>query len=218
MNKLNKLRKEVLRISYKAGACHIGSSLSCLNIIYNLYFKTMKKDDLFVFSKASGVSALYVVLAEKGIILREKLVYYLKNYPLPDSKVPGVIFTGGSLGHGLPFAVGMALALKKQKKKGRVFCLVGDGDMQEGTTWESLLFRRQHRLDNLKIIYDANGLQACGEVEKILTLPLKFLEENGVNVFYTIKGAGIRFLEDKVESHYLNLTKQTYEEAIKQIN
>ena len=210
MNKLNKLRKEVLRISYKAGACHIGSSLSCLNIIYNLYFKTMKKDDLFVFSKASGVSALYVVLAEKGIILREKLVYYLKNYPLCSSKVPGVICDSGSLGHGFPIACGIALANRKRN----VYCLISDAECQEGTFWESLLFKRQHKLDNLKVIVDNNGLQACGYTKDILDIPWGFVKSMGVEVVKTIKGKGVSFLEDKVESHYLNLNEETYQKAI----
>lgn len=213
---ITELKKEILRVSLETQACHIGSALSCVEIVWDTCRK-MKKEDYFVFSKASGVAALYVVLAELGTIPKDKVAYYLKNYPLPSTKVPGCTFEGGSLGHGLPFAVGLALSLKRDKKKGRVFCLVGDGDIQEGTTWESMLFRRQHKLDNLKVIYDANGLQAFGRVEDILLPYYYFLLYMGVDIRDTIKGKGVKFLENKVESHYHNLTKQEYEKAIRQL-
>ncbi len=211
---LNKLRKEVLRVSYEAGACHIGSALSCLDIIYNLYFKTMKKGDLFVFSKASGVAALYVVLAEKGIISKNKVAYYLKKYPLSSRKVPGVIVDSGSLGHGLPIACGMALVERTRD----VYILMSDAELQEGTTWESLLFKRQHKLDNLKIYCDNNKWQACGKIKDILDVPWDFVKSMGVEVIKTIKGCGVDFMADNNLWHYKNLDEETYKKAICQLS
>jgi transketolase len=207
------MRKSIIENSYKAGACHIGSALSCVEILVDIYFNKLKENDVFIFSKASGVSAFYSVLAQKGIIPQNKVAFYLKKYPLPNKNVPGCLFSVGSLGHGLPFAVGMAL-----KSKGNIYILLGEAEVQEGTFWECLLFKRQHKLKNLKIIIDNNGLQALGKVKDILELPYSFLKQNGVMVVKTIKGKGISFLENKVLSHYLNLDKNGFEKAILQLN
>lgn len=200
------LRKDIIRYSFKANACHIGSALSSLDIIVDIYDKKKKKD-LFVFSKASGICALYAVLAKHKLIPKSKIAYYLKNYPLPSKEVPSIIWSGGSLGHGLPFAVGLALANRKRK----VYVLLGDSEIQCGTTWESILFARQHKLKNLKIVIDRNGLQALGKTEDILGID-KALEVLNtlfpIKIVKTIKGKGVSFLAGKVESHYINLTKK----------
>ena len=161
-----KIRRSLLKNSFSANACHLGSALSCVEILVYLYWQLLKDEDIFIFSKASGVAALYSVLAEKGIIPKSKIAYYLKNYPLISKEVPGVIWSGGSLGHGLPVAVGMALANRKR----RVYCLMSDAEIQEGTTWESALFAAQHQLDNLFVFVDMNGLQACGRTKDILDI------------------------------------------------
>ncbi len=249
INALEKLakviRQNILKASFEAGACHIGSALSCVEILIALYSKILKKglpagrqDDVFLFSKASGASALYAVLAEKGIVDRKKLAYYLKNYPLAGREVPGVIWSAGSLGHGLPVAVGMALADKKRK----VYCLVSDGELQEGTTWESALFANHHNLNNLAVIVDRNYFQACGKTEEILKLePLakkwqafnwqvkvinghSFSEIESalkmkhnrplVIIAKTVKGKGVDFMEKDFEWHYKNLTPALYEKAL----
>ena len=207
-----KLRREIIEASYKAHACHIGSALSCVDIVLDIYNK-MGKDDIFVFSKASGVAALYVVLAEKGYFPKSKVAYYLKKYPLPSRKVPGVTVDGGSLGHGLPMACGIALADKKRK----VYVLMSDGELQCGTTWESLLFKKQHKLNNLKIIVDANEFQACGKIKDILDVPWDFLRSMGIKVVKTIKGKGVSFMENNNDWHYFNLDENTYKEAIRQL-
>lgn len=207
-----KLRREIIEASYKAHACHIGSALSCVDIVLDIYNK-MGKDDIFVFSKASGVAALYVVLAEKGYFPKSKVAYYLKKYPLASRKVPGVTVDGGSLGHGLPMACGIALADKKRK----VYVLMSDGELQCGTTWESLLFKKQHKLNNLKIIVDANEFQACGKIKDILDVPWDFLRSMGIKVVKTIKGKGVSFMENNNDWHYFNLDENTYKEAIRQL-
>jgi len=233
-----KIRQNILKVSLEAGACHIGSALSCVEIIITLYFKVLKKNDVFLFSKASGVSALYTILAEKGIVDRKKVAYYLKKYPLAGREVPGVIWSAGSLGHGLPVAVGMALADKKRK----VYCLVSDGELQEGTAWESALFANHHDLNNLAVVVDRNYFQACGKTENILKLePLakkwqsfgwQTREIDGHNfseiasalktkhsrpliiIAKTVKGKGVKFMEKNFEWHYKNLTPELYEKAL----
>ncbi len=232
------IRQNILKASFETKACHIGSALSCVEILVALYFKILKKADIFLFSKASGASALYAILAEKGLIPRQKVVSYLKKYPLAGREVPGVIWSAGSLGHGLPVALGIALADKKRK----VYCLVSDGELQEGTTWESALFASHHNLNNLTVIVDRNYFQACGKTEEILKLePLaKKWETFGwqtktidghsfqeiekalklkhtrplVIIAKTIKGKGVSWMEKKFEWHYKNLDKQLYEKAL----
>ena len=156
----DKLRKSILKASYDAHACHIGSALSCVEIVRYIFSK-MKKKDRFIFSKASGVATLYCLLH------KEKSSEYLRKYPLASKEVPGILHSVGSLGHGLPVAVGLALSDRKRD----VYVLMSDGELQCGTTWECLLFIRQHKIKNLKIYVDNNGLQACGKIKDILDLP-----------------------------------------------
>ena len=176
LNKISKIiRKKVIELLYKHRACHLGSCMSCIEILVALYFKVMKPQDKFLLSKGWGAAALYSILSEKGIIEWKDL---LKNYYEPDSKywglvhhtVPGVEHSFGSAGHGLPVAVGISLAKKLDKKKSRVFCLISDGELDCGTTWESALFASHHKLDNLVVIVDYNKLQAFGRTNKVLNL------------------------------------------------
>ena len=226
-----KIRQQILKTSYEVKACHIGSALSCVEILVVLYWKILKRNDIFIFSKASGASALYSVLAERGYFKKDKLAYYLKNYPLASKEVPGVIHSVGSLGHGLSVAVGMALANKKR----RVYCLVSDAEVQEGTFWESLLFASHHKLDNLKVIIDYNKIQACGFTNQILNLESLSLKLQSFNwlvseiaghnldklewtlkipsiknmphiiIAHTVKGRGVSFMENDYLWHYRNL-------------
>jgi transketolase len=213
MDKIQKkLRRMIIESSFLAKACHIGSSLSAIDIIWDIYNK-MGKNDLFIFSKASGACALYTVLAEKGYFPKNKVAYYLKKFPLASHKVPGVLIDSGSLGHGLPQAVGLALANRERK----VWCLMSDAELQEGTTYESLLFKKQHKLDNLIIYCDHNGFQACGKIKDILDIPWKFVKSYGVKVINTIKGSGVSFMENQNIWHYQNLDETTYKKAICQL-
>uniref|UniRef100_A0A6M3KWK9 Putative transketolase domain containing protein n=1 Tax=viral metagenome TaxID=1070528 RepID=A0A6M3KWK9_9ZZZZ len=176
----------------------------------------MKSNDVFIFSKASGVSALYAVLAEKKIIPKSKVAYYLKKYPLASSKVPGVFVSTGSLGHGIAIAAGVAFADRTRD----VYCLISDAEVQEGSMWSSILFARHHKLENLKVIVDKNGLQACGRTRDIIDIdvPLYKLQQLfPIEVVYTVKGKGIRFMESDNSWHYRNLTKEEMENALCQI-
>lgn len=211
----NKIRKQILKISYEAQSCHIGSALSCVYILVKLFWETLKKDDVFLFAKASGIAAYYCILAEKGIIEENKLAEYLKNYPLASKEVPGVIHSIGSLGHGLSVACGIALAKKLKKESGRVYCLISDGELQEGSTYEALLFARQYRLP-LITICDYNVFQACGEIKNILEIP--YLDFACLQIIPTTKGQGVSFMENKVEWHYRNLLEEEYEKALLELN
>ena len=170
-----KIRRRVVDLLYKHKAPHLGSCMSCIEILVALYFKVLESGDKFILSKGHAAAALYTVLAEKGIINWRQLYdkYYQKEYGywgLAHHTVPGVIFSTGSLGHGLPVACGMAFAIKQDKKKDKVYCLMSDGEMDCGTTWESALFGAHHKLDNLVVIVDYNKLQAFGRTNEVLNL------------------------------------------------
>lgn len=215
--KVSQIKRDILQASFNAKACHIGSALSCVSILVDLFYRTLKEDDIFIFSKASGVAAFYAILADKGYFPKEKLAEYLHDYPLPSKEVPGVIFSCGSLGHGLPVATGIAYAQKDKQ----VYVLISDGEVQEGTFWESALFAHQHNLDNLHVLVDYNRLQALGFTDDILGLDdALYLSRSlfpDIRVFETTKGEGVDFLENKPESHYMNLTPELLEKALCQI-
>lgn len=212
----NKLRKDILNTSFKAGACHMGSSLSCVEIMLEIDEK-MKENDLFLFSKASGVATYYCLLADKGYFPKEKTAEYLKNYPLPSKEVPGVIHSFGSLGHGLSVAAGLALGDRTRD----VYVLLSDGECQEGSTYEAVLFAGQHNLTNLYVYIDDNKLQAGGMVSDILSLfnAFNFMETTLPNckIVETIKGKGVDFMENEYGWHYKNLTPELLDRALKQL-
>lgn len=179
-----KVRKTVLRLIYQAQTSHIGSNFSCIDIltvIYNIanIDKNLKDErDRIVISKGWVAAAIYTFLAEKGIISKEDLETYCsegsKFIGLLEPSVRGIEAAGGSMGFGLPFGVGFALAKKLKKEEGKVFVLMGDGEMQIGTTWESAIIAAHHKLNNLIVIVDANELQGMGKVKDILNIdPLK---------------------------------------------
>lgn len=215
--KLSKIRKDILTASFEAEACHIGSALSCVVILCVLFYDIMKKGELFIFSKASGVATYYAILSDLGHFPKKKLAYYLKNYPECSKEVPGVIHSVGSVGHGLNVACGLALADRKRN----VYCLISDGELQEGSTYEAALFARQHKLTNLYVICDNNGLQACGATSSILELStaIKFFENTFPHFLsiLTTKGAGVDFMENDYTWHYKNLTPLLLTEALQQV-
>ncbi len=166
--KADEIRKEVIRVAVKNQCGHIAPSLSCVDILVALYYAVMEPQDRFVLSKSHGGYGLYAILADKGILPKEKW----ENFDLPGcverNMEIGIEAGCGSLGHGLPMAVGLAWGLKLQGKNGRVFCLMGDGECQEGTTWEAVQFAVHHKLDNLVVIIDDNDLQAMDFTESVI--------------------------------------------------
>ena len=221
-NKIKQLRRDVLLASYDSGACHIGSALSCIEILVKIFYEYGfdKEKDTFVFGKASGVSAMYAMLADKGYFPKEKIAEYLKEYPLSSKEVPGIIHSFGSVGHGLSVASGIALGNKLKNKNGNVYVLLSDGDFQEGSTYESCLFVKQHKLDNLCVFVDNNGLQACGKTKEILDLEdtwdFLYCILPVCHIIKTTKGKGVSFMENDYKWHYNNLTKDLLEIALKE--
>jgi transketolase len=209
------IQKNILTASFEAKACHLGSALSCVDILVDLFDNVIQPNDVFLFSKASGVATYYAILADRGYFAPDKLAEYIHKYPLPSKEVPGVLHSFGSLGHGLSVAAGLALADRKRK----VYVLLSDGECQEGSTMEAVLFARQHRLDNLYVHIDYNKLQACGAIDDVLKVDWNFFEYNlpHCKIHHTIKGAGIDFMEGDYNWHYQNLTPELLDEALKQI-
>ncbi len=252
------VRKTVLRLVHQAQTSHIGSNFSCIDILTVLYDianvdKDLKEDrDRIVISKGWVAASVYYFLAEKGIIPKEDMETYCKDgskyIGLVEPYVRGIEAAGGSMGFGFPFAVGFALAKKLKKENGKVFVLMSDGEMQIGTTWESAMIGAHHKLDNLFVIVDANGLQGMGKVEEILNIePLKDKWEafgwevrkiDGHNfedieksltsqshegrptviIAKTIKGKGVSFMEKNNLYHYKATSDEEYQRALKELN
>ncbi|MCF7988417.1 MAG: transketolase [Methylovulum sp.] len=242
----NRIRQNALKMVHRAKASHIGSALSITDILAVLYGQVMrfnpadqhdKLRDRFILSKGHACVAVYSTLAEVGFIPKEQLETYgddfswLMNHI--SHKVNGVEFSTGSLGHGLPFGVGKALAATARSETWRTFVLLSDGEMDEGTNWEALMFAAYHKLTNLTAIIDYNKLQSLDSVANTLDLEplvdkLKAFgcavheidghdhrliaealssisdDKPTVIVAHTTKGKGVSFMENRVEWHYKN--------------
>ena len=242
-------RKKLLKISNSAKSSHLGSSLSIVDILVVLY-KSILKKNIFILSKGHACLALYCILQKFNYISRKVLQSYGKNNTILLShvshKVPGVEFSTGSLGHGLPYAVGRALAEKINKKNKKIYVLISDGELNEGTTWESLLFASFHKLDNLIIIIDYNKIQSLDYTKNILKLePIdkklisfgcKVIRINGhsfsqlykslsfnnknkplIIICDTIKGKGISFMENSILWHYKSPSNDELKKAIEEL-
>lgn len=180
----NKLRLHVVEMTYAANSGHPGGSLSAADIISALYFKVMKHDpknpnwedrDRFILSKGHVAPVLYAALAESGYFPVEDLITLrqlgskLQGHPV-RGKVPGVEMSTGSLGQGLSMSCGIALAGKMDGKDYKVYCMLGDGELQSGQNWEAAMFAANYKLNNLIAIVDRNRLQICGDTEEVMSL------------------------------------------------
>ncbi len=171
--KSKKLRQTILQMIFNAGSGHPGGSFSCLDVLVVLFDQFVNKHNHFILSKGHAAPALYAVLASQKIIKPSLLNHFRQlNSPLqghPDSRfLPQVKTCTGSLGQGISVAVGMALANKLKNRTSRVFCLLGDGEINEGQVWEAGLVASHHKLDNLTIIIDNNHLQQTGPTSEVL--------------------------------------------------
>jgi transketolase len=177
------LRRHVLRMAHRGHSAHVACAFSIVEILSVLYARFVKYDathsanpdrDYLILSKGHGVMALYACLYEIGWLDDADLENYFQDGTrlrgLCEADVPGCEVTSGSLGHGLPIATGIALGLKRRNSPRRVYCVVGDGEMNEGSMWEALLFAAHHRLDNLLVIVDCNRYQAMGLTKDVLNL------------------------------------------------
>lgn len=217
------IRRDTIKLSKTHGGYHFGGSFSCIEILIALYDFALMHNDKFILSKGHSCWPLYVILREKGYNP------IIEGHPRRDP-YNGIHCTTGSLGHGFPTAIGIALAKKIANKKGKVFVLMGDGECQEGTTWESMLIAAKYRLDNLVVIIDWNKIQGSGFVTNILPIEglgkiakeigWRFSEVDGHHVLdivteikqadlnkpslviaKTVKGKGVSFMENNPSYH-----------------
>lgn len=175
------LRRDVLDMIYRAKTGHIGGDFSVMDILITLYYKQMRigpdmmedpARDRFILSKGHSVEALYAVLADRGFFPKEDLLTYSqydsKYIGHPTNKVNGIEMNSGSLGHGLAVAVGMALAAKMDDAAYRIYTVMGDGELAEGSVWEAAMAAGHYRLDNLTAFVDRNRLQISGTTEEVM--------------------------------------------------
>lgn len=251
-------RREIITMTAAAKASHVGSALSVVDILSVLFSGSANSTpenlenvdrDVVILSKGHAASALYSVLALQGFFPMDWLKKYCENdAPLgghvTSKGVPGVEFSTGSLGHGLPYGLGIAMSRKMSGIAGRVFVVMSDGECDEGTTWESAMIANHHNLDNLVVIVDRNGIQSLTFTEE--TLKLEPFEdkwkafgwetrvENGHNyenlssalkksskplcvIAETTKGKGIDFMENSVLWHYKSPADEDVKNAFSQL-
>lgn len=254
------IRKSILKMNAKSFASHSGTALSTVDILTVLYFKIMninpinpdlKTRDKFILSKGHGSSALYATLAEKGYFSKELLEgFYVDGGQLPGhldkDAVPGVEVSSGSLGHGLSIGVGMAISNKLDKLDSHIYVMCGDGELNEGSVWEAIMFAPHKNLDNLTMIIDYNKLQGYGKTNEVINLePINqklqafnwdVMEIDGHNyeeiesalsykslkpkviIAHTIKGKGVSYMENEFVWHYKSPNDEQLEQAMKELS
>ncbi len=252
------VRRHILKMTTAAGSGHPGGSMSATDIMVCLYFNVMRHDpgkpdwpdrDRFVLSKGHAAPALYAVLAECGYFSKKLLPSLRKlGSPLqghPDMKrLPGIEMSTGSLGQGISTALGMAMGCRLDGRTNHVYCMIGDGESQEGQVWEAAMAASHNRLDNLTVVLDENRLQIDGSTDQIMNVSnqrarwkafgwdthvinghdykaiLKVLhkpKEQGkprMIVAQTVKGMGVDFMENQLKYHGAPLSKDELKKAL----
>ena len=171
----HRARLRLLKMHYESGVGHIGGNLSAIDALLFLHHHVQRDDDLVVLSKGHAAGALYVSLWTLGRLEDADLDTFhgdgtlLAGHPVPGWH-DGIPVATGSLGHGLPMATGMALAKRFRGERGRVYCLTSDGEWQCGSNWEAVIFAHHHRLDDLTILVDCNGLQGFGTIREVASM------------------------------------------------
>lgn len=247
------MRLNMLRLTHGLGrkGAHIAPSLSMTEILAVLFLDVMKMPgDIFVLSKGHGGLAYYTALAETGVITREQLDTFDTDggdFPGQPSRNTdyGIVFSSGSLGMGLSYAVGRALGFKQKKEDSKVYCVIGDGESNEGSIWESAMFASQMNLDNLVTIVDWNRMQSDGPTEGILNMDIEAMWKalgwavctvDGHDVAAleqaltakhkgqplavlarTVKGKGVSFMENQRSWHHGSLRESEYEQAVTEV-
>lgn len=209
--KAREARKKILTMIHKAQTSHIASNFSVIDIATVLYENLQPKDKV-VWSKGWAAATIYYFLAQRGEIPTEDLEKF-PNAPylgLAETTVNGVLCNGGAVGHGSPIAVGMALGMKLSGQQGTVYCIMSDGELNEGSVWESVMMAAHHKLDNLVFIIDANGWQAMGKTSDVIDLfPIQS----------RFKGFGFRSLVVNGHDHaHLNQALTSWMEGAKSKN
>ena len=255
-----RIRVHALQMTSHANASHIGSGFSMADILAVLYGQVLRiapqnpewnERDRFILSKGHGAAILYAILAESGFFPVDWLLRYADDHqPLAGhvvkAGVPGIELATGSLGHGLPVALGMAIACQADALRSRVYALLSDGELDEGSNWEAILLAGHLKCANLTAIVDANAIQSFGRVSDVLELePLAdkwrafgwavtevdghdhaalvsaLLKSNqskpGVVLARTVKGKGVSFMEDKLEWHYRSAREENLQKALAEL-
>lgn len=255
-----KRRIDIVNLIYQAQTGHIGGSLSSADVLTALYYHVMDVEkikaghpdrDRFILSKGHSVEGFYSILADRGFFPREELKTYAQFHTRlachPTSKIPGVEVSTGSLGHGLPVAVGMAIALKRGNSPAHVYVVMGDGEQGEGSVWEAAMAGPTYKLDNLTAVVDRNHLQISGNTENVMCLePLaERYRAFGWNVVCingndfeeiipaltarvpgkptaiisdTVKGKGVSFMENQAAWHHKVPSEEQYRQALQELN
>jgi transketolase len=255
--KARRIRIEVIDMIYEAGSGHPGGSLGVTDLLVFLYYKVLKLNpskpewsgrDRFVLSNGHVCPALYAVLSEKGFFDKKKLKTLRKLNGLqghPEIGLPGIEIGSGPLGLGLSIACGMALKARIDGEKHRVYCMMSDGEQDEGSTWEAVMFASKYKIDNLTAIIDRNKIQLSGSTEKIMPLEnlrkkyeafnWNTIEIDGhdfdeikkiktrvkgkptVVIANTIPGKGVSFMENRFEWHGKAPNESERNQALKEL-
>lgn len=244
---LKAARVRLLRMHYDSGVGHIGGNLSSLDAMMVVFFEFLGIADKFILSKGHSAGALYVSLWAAGLLLDKDLELFHKDgtslpgHP-PANGISAIPFATGSLGHGLSLAAGTALAMRLNGDSNHTYCMTSDGEWQEGSTWEALIFICHHKLANLTILVDHNDLQGFGSTDEVASMAplekkligfdidiqrvpghdLDMIRQAisipavrpKIIILETIKGHGVSFMENKMEWHYLPLNEIQYHQAI----
>jgi transketolase len=243
-------RKRLLQMHYESGVGHIGGNLSALDAMMIIFHEYLSEEDKFILSKGHSAGALYTTLWSIGHLQDSDLKQFHQDNTLlaahpPAKGIADIPFATGSLGHGLSLAAGTALAFKLKGKDTRVVCMTSDGEWQEGSMWEALIFACHNRLFNLTVMVDHNNLQGFGSTADVASMSplwdrlkgfdveLKIIDGHDpvairaslegerqrlrVIVMRTVKGRGVSFMENKMEWHYLPLSEAQFKMAIEEI-
>ncbi len=247
---IKRARKRLLQMHFESGVGHIGGNLSVLDSLLLLCHEYVGANDSLILSKGHAAGALYIALWTKGLLSDNSLKLFHKDGTVlaghpPAKGIPAIPFATGSLGHGLSLAAGTALAKRLTHKDGHVFCVTSDGEWQEGSTWEALIFACHHQLNKLTILVDHNGLQGFGSTDGVASmnpladklrgfnLEMEQIDGHDVQalrqalnrpnqrpkllILKTVKGHGVRFMEDQMEWHYLPLNHEQYQQALQDV-
>ena len=257
-----KVRIDVLNMTSNGGSSHIGSCFSVIDILSVLYSKIMrfnsrdskdKERDYLILSKGHAGAALYSVLARVGFFNIDQLNLHYKNGSpfsghVSHINISGVEFSTGSLGHGLSVGVGLAYGLKFKNKLNKVFVILSDGELNEGSNWEPIMFAPHHRINNLIVIIDKNNLQSLDTTDNTLSLGslrdkfnsfgwnvleidghnhseifnslngISSIDKPSVVIAHTIKGKGVSFMENNVLWHYRTAKGSEYVDAMSELS
>lgn len=254
--RLANIKKNILRMVHYSHSSHVGSALSAIDILYVIYSKVAniskenmacENRDRVILSKGHASAALYSLLAEFGMLDKE----YLNQYYIDAGKLPGhldktvspcIDCSSGSLGHGLPIGIGMALA----NPKNRIFVVMGDGELMEGSVWEGIIFAGKRKIKNLTIVVDSNKLQGCARTDTIAdysklretfeNFGLDSCRVDGHNldalesalkaqssatkaiIADTIKGKGVSYMQDELKWHYKSPNDQELQQGLKDLD